>query len=486
MAEQMKRIRFSIKVKFIIYVTFLITFLVSLILFIIEKREVNTIFEESKNRGFLIAKNIADLNLKRFLFWDKKGIKENIEKQIDEKLLYIVFYDKENKPYVTTDSIKKYKGVYNRSYLRGDVTPEDRYFNSLVLKKNGKPLRVLEVEIPIFAGDFKSKWGSLKIGLSLEEMYMEIRRTRLILILLGVGGIIIGIISAIILAQRITNPIKKLVEGTIKISRGDFTHKIKISTADEIADLAEKFNEMTSKLLKSKREVEEANKKLIQAEKLASIGRISTGIAHEIRNPLTSVKLNIQKVLSSPNIKEDEKEHLEIAQEGINQIDKIVKDILDFARVTRLNLDEFFLPNIIDESIKLVLNELKGKEITIEKKFEPDLPTIVVDVDKLRQVFINLLVNSIEAIDNKGKIRITASSKDKEFIKIRISDNGCGIPSEILPEIFEPFFTTKSSGTGLGLANAKKIIEQHNGTINVISKKGKGTTFEIIIPRRPQ
>lgn len=482
----MKRIRFSIKVKFIIYVTFLITFLVSLILFIIEKREVNTIFEESKNRGFLIAKNIADLNLKRFLFWDKKGIKENIEKQIDEKLLYIVFYDKENKPYVTTDSIKKYKGVYNRSYLRGDVTPEDRYFNSLVLKKNGKTIRVLEVEIPIFAGDFKSKWGSLKIGLSLEEMYMEIRRTRLILILLGVGGIIIGIISAIILAQRITNPIKKLVEGTIKISRGDFTHKIKISTADEIADLAEKFNEMTSKLLKSKREVEEANKKLIQAEKLASIGRISTGIAHEIRNPLTSVKLNIQKVLSSPNIKEDEKEHLEIAQEGINQIDKIVKDILDFARVTRLNLDEFFLPNIIDESIKLVLNELKGKEITIEKKFEPDLPTIVVDVDKLRQVFINLLVNSIEAIDNKGKIRITASSKDKEFIKIRISDNGCGIPSEILPEIFEPFFTTKSSGTGLGLANAKKIIEQHNGTINVISKKGKGTTFEIIIPRRPQ
>jgi len=482
----MRRMRFSIKLKFIIYVTLLITFLVSLILFIIEKREVNTIFEESKNRGFLIAKNIADLNLKRFLFWDKKGIKENIEKQIDDKLLYIVFYDKESKPYVATDSIRSYKGVYDHSYLRGNVTSEDKYFNSLILKKNGKPIRVLEVEIPIFAGDSKSKWGSLKIGLSLEEMYMEIRRTRLILMLLGGGGIIIGIISAIILAQRITNPIKKLVEGTIKISRGDFTHKIKISTADEIADLAEKFNEMTSKLLKSKKEIEEANKKLIQAEKLASIGRISTGIAHEIRNPLTSVKFNIQKVLSSPNIEEDEREHLEIAQEGINQIDKIVKDILDFARVTRLNLDEFSLPNIIDESIKLVSNELKGKEITIEKKFDPDLPTIIVDADKLRQVFINLLLNSIEAIENKGKIKITASPKNKKFVKIRISDNGCGIPSEILPEIFEPFFTTKSSGTGLGLANAKKIIEQHNGSIYVISKKGKGTTFEIIIPRRPQ
>jgi signal transduction histidine kinase len=446
---------------------------------------VNTIFEESKNRGLLIAKNIADLNLKRFLFWDKKGIKENIENQVDEKLLYIIFYDKENKPFVATNSVKNYRGVYKRSYLKGDITPKDKYFNSLTLRRNGKPFRVLELEIPIFAGDSRSKWGSLKIGLSLEEMYAEIKRTRLILLLLGGGGIIIGIISAILLAQRIANPIKKLVEGTIKISKGDFTYKINISSGDEIADLAEKFNEMTSKLLKSKREIEEANKKLIQAEKLASIGRISTGIAHEIRNPLTSVKLNIQKVLSSSYLKEDEKEHLEIAQEGINQIDKIVKDILDFARVTKLNLDEFSLPNIIEESIKLVSNDLKGKEIIIEKKFEPDLPLIVVDADKLRQVFINLLLNSIEAIDRKGKIIITAGLLNTKFIKIRISDNGCGIPVEILPDIFEPFFTTKSSGTGLGLANAKKIIEQHHGSIQVYSEKGKGTTFEIIIPRRP-
>ncbi|MCP2518844.1 ATP-binding protein [Candidatus Aminicenantes bacterium AC-335-A11] len=482
----MKKKRFSIKVKFIIYVTLLIISLVSLILFIIEKREVNTIFEESKNKGFLIAKNIADLNLKPFLFWDKKGIKENIEKQIDNKLLYIIFYDKENKPFVATDSTKNFKGIYKSSYLKGNITPEHRYFNSLNLKKNGKTIRVLEVEIPIFAGDSKSKWGSVKIGLSLEEMYMEIRRTRLILLLLGGGGIIIGIISAIILAQRITNPIKKLVEGTIKISKGDFTYKINITSGDEIADLAEKFNEMTSKLLKSKKEIEEANKKLIQAEKLASIGRISTGIAHEIRNPLTSVKLNIQKVLNDANIKDDEREHLGIALEGINQIDKIVKDILDFARVTRLNLDEFSLPSIIEESIKLISNELKGKKITIEKSFESNLPTIIVDADKLRQVFTNLLMNSIEAIERKGKIKIIAGAKNRKFVKIIISDTGCGIPSEILPEIFEPFFTTKSSGTGLGLANAKKIIEQHKGSIQVFSERGKGTTFEIIIPRRPK
>ncbi|MCP2604681.1 DUF362 domain-containing protein [Candidatus Aminicenantes bacterium AH-873-B07] len=189
----MKKIRISLKVKFITYVTLLIIFLVSLILFIVEKREVNTIFEESKNRGLLIAKNIADLNLKRFLFWDKKGIKENIENQVDEKLLYIIFYDKENKPFVATNSVKNYRGVYKRSYLKGDITPKDKYFNSLTLRRNGKPFRVLELEIPIFAGDSRSKWGSLKIGLSLEEMYAEIKRTRLILLLLGGGGIIIGI-----------------------------------------------------------------------------------------------------------------------------------------------------------------------------------------------------------------------------------------------------------------------------------------------------
>ncbi|MCP2619565.1 ATP-binding protein, partial [Candidatus Aminicenantes bacterium AC-335-K20] len=155
-------------------------------------------------------------------------------------------------------------------------------------------------------------------------------------------------------------------------------------------------------------------------------------------------------------------------------------------RVTRLNLDEFSLPSIIEESIKLISNELKGKKITIEKSFESNLPTIIVDADKLRQVFTNLLMNSIEAIERKGKIKIIAGAKNRKFVKIIISDTGCGIPSEILPEIFEPFFTTKSSGTGLGLANAKKIIEQHKGSIQVFSERGKGTTFEIIIPRRPK
>jgi signal transduction histidine kinase len=182
-------------------------------------------------------------------------------------------------------------------------------------------------------------------------------------------------------------------------------------------------------------------------------------------------------------LKKDEKEHLEIAQEGINQIDKIVKDLLDFARVSKLNLEYFPISQIIEEAIKFTSDALKNREIIIEKKFQPDLPLAKVDVDKMRQVFINILLNSIDAIREKGKIKISAHMKNGKYIKIKFVDNGCGIEENILPNIFEPFFTTKASGTGLGLANAKKIIEQHNGVINVHSKIGEGTAFEILIPK---
>ncbi|MFQ6083810.1 MAG: PAS domain-containing sensor histidine kinase [Candidatus Aminicenantia bacterium] len=483
----MEKLRVSLRTRFIIYVTFLIIFLVSLVLFFIEKREVKTIFEESKNKGLLIAQNIANLNLGPLLFWDLEAIKLNIENEINDKLIYIVFYDRENKPLVANEFIRNYKEIYFQSSLKGDITPEDYYFKSITLKpgKSNKVLRILEVEIPVFAKNSPRKWGTVKIGLSLEDMYKEIRKTRLILIFLGVGGIILGIIGAVFLARRITNPLKKLVEGTIRISQGDYTYKIDISPGDEISDLAHNFNKMSSQLLQSREKIEETNKKLIQAEKLASIGRISTGIAHEIRNPLTSVKLNIQKIADSPLLEEIEKEHLEIAQEGINQIDKIVKDILDFARVSQLNLDRFSIEQIMEESLKIVSNAINEKKIIIEKESHPNLPHVLVDGDKLRQVFLNILLNSIDAVSEGGKIIIglsLLSDKNSKKIRVIINDNGCGIPEKDLENIFEPFFTTKSSGTGLGLANARKIIDQHNSSIKAFSQTGKGTTFEIIIP----
>jgi signal transduction histidine kinase len=468
-----------------IAITFILIFLVGSILFLIERREVRTIFEESKSRGILTARYIANLNLESLTFWDAVGIKSNIEREIDDSLIYIVIYDKFRSPYVFSDLIRDKEDIKCCSRLPEKVSEEISAAGRRDFRLAGKTVPIIEIEVPAFAEGSPDYWGSVKVGISLEENQKEIRQTRLMLILIGCSGFFLGLIGAVVLAKRITGPLQKLVEGTVRISKGDFTQTISVGSRDEVGDLARSFNEMTRDLLETRRRMEDANRRLIQAEKLASIGRISASIAHEIRNPLTSVKLNIQKLMQNEHLDEEEKEHLSISQEGIGQIEKFIKELLNFTRVADLNPERFSVVQIIEESLKVMRDSFQEKKIALEKSFAADLPAVVVDGDKIRQVFLNILRNAVEAVEESGRIKL-ALSRIKENgvarIKVRISDNGCGIPEKDWENIFEPFYTTKPSGFGLGLSNARKIVEQHRGSIRVAKTKGKGTTFEVRIP----
>jgi signal transduction histidine kinase len=478
----------SLRTRFMVYVIALLIGLVVLVLFVIEKREVKAIFDEQMGRGIMTAEYIAQLNLENLLFWDEEGIKEDIEKRIDQNLVYVIFYDRQNKPLVANDFIESFDGIYGSSNLATDVQKGDYFFERKRIpadEKAEKYMSVLEIEVPIYVEGSPMKWGSIKIGLSMEEVRREELKTRLMLILIGCSGLLIGVGGASLLARRITRPLKKLVEGTVKISKGDFAQKIDIDTQDEIGNLAESFNKMSRQLYLTRERMEAASKKLIQAEKLASIGRISAGIAHEIRNPLTSVKLNIQKVMESKALDDVDKEHLDISQEGIGHIENFIKELLNFTRVSELHLDHFSIEEIIDESIKMIRSTLRLKKVQLEKDVQGNLPQLLVDGDKLRQVFLNILHNACEAIPEAGKIKVSLSQKEGaegRSVRIQISDNGFGIPEKDWETIFEPFYTTKSTGIGLGLANARKIIEQHKGIIQVKKKKAQGACFEVIIP----
>ena len=468
-----------------IWITLLLVFLVGAILWVIEKREVQTIFEESKNKAVLIARNMADINLRSLLIWDVDAIQSNIRDEVNDKLLYAVFYDRFATPLVFNREIADQKGIYCCSRLQGNARKDSVFFQAQDVFLAKKIREVLEVEIPIFAIGSPDKWGSVKIGLSLEDMRAEIRKTRIVLILIGLGGLLIGILGATLLSRRISGPIRKLAEGTITVARGDFTHKIEIASKDEIGELARSFNEMSAKLLEAKQRMEEAHKKLIQAEKLASIGRLAATIAHEIRNPLTSVKLNIQKVMEDAGFSATEHEHLALSQEGISHIEKFIKELLNFTRVSELQRTRFSIEQIVDESVKMLKDAFYRKKIVVEKKYAEGLPEAFVDGDRLRQVFCNVLRNAYEAVEESGKISLSVSPAPDglaQRIRIKISDNGYGIPEKDWENIFEPFFTTKPSGFGLGLANARKIVEQHKGAIKVVKKRGRGTAFEILIP----
>jgi signal transduction histidine kinase len=477
-----------LRTKFMIYITALLGGLVVILLFVVEQREVRAIFEEQKDMGILTAEYIAQLNYDSVIFFDNEPVEEDIKKRIDENLLYIVFYDRESKPFAANDFIKGYYDIYADSNLDPEAEKGEFYLeikDIAVPEKSARYLSIMEIEVPIYVEGSSTKWGSIKIGLSLEEMQAEERKTRLMLILIGCSGLLIGVGGAALLARRITRPLDKLVDGTIKISRGDFSQAIDIYTQDEIGDLAQSFNEMSQQLQLTRKRMEAANRRLVHAEKLASIGRISASIAHEIRNPLTSVKLNIQKVMESEGMNDIDREHLDISQEGIGHIETFIKELLNFTRVSELQLDYFSAKQIVDESVKMMRDTLKLRDVELVIDTQKELPHVLVDGDKIRQVLLNILHNACEAVEKGGKIVIALSllkGRRGRKLKILVSDDGPGIPKRDRENIFEPFYTTKSTGIGLGLANARKIIEQHKGSLRVIHNEPPGAQFEILIP----
>jgi signal transduction histidine kinase len=481
------KIRVNLQARFLIWTTVLLVVLVGAILLLVGQREVATITEESKAKAVLLARNLADRNLQSLFSWDIDGILRNIESQIDDKLLYVVFYDRYATALVSNGAVAERAEISGRgsSRLEGEVGPESAFAKPQEVWLAGRVRHVLEVEVPIFTEGTNDKWGSVKVGLSLEDVQSAIRRTRMALILIGVIGFLIGLAGAVVLARRIVRPIKRLVDGTVRIARGDFVHRIPAAGQDEIGDLARSFNAMAEKLLVARMQMEEAQRRLVQSEKLAQIGRMTATIAHEIRNPLTSVKLNIQKVAEDSALPTVEKEHLALSQEGIVRIERFIKELLNFTRATELQKARFSIEQILDESVKLMKDAFPEKKIVVEKDVAARLPEVFVDGDRMRQVLLNLLRNAGEAIEAEGRIVLQATAEEaggRRRIRIRISDNGPGIPEKDWETIFEPFYTTKPWGFGLGLANARKLVELHGGTIRVVPRPGPGTTFEIFIP----
>lgn len=479
------RIRFTLQRRLQLLFTLLIVVLVGAILFVIMRRDVQTIFEESRNRAVLIARNIADRNLQSIFAWDTDHLQRDADRATNDSLLYVVFYDRYATPLVSSGRIAGDASLVEGSLLPSAVGPDSFAAQTRNVDLFEKREEILEVEVPIFAEGSPDKWGSVKIGFSLQDMRAAVRRTSATLLWVGFIGLLFGLLGTTSLARRIVRPLRKLLEGTVRISRGEFTHRIETRTSGEIGDLAVSFNDMAEKLLASRRETEEAQRRLVQSEKLAQIGRLAASIAHEIRNPLTSVKLNIQKLQEDGAFSALEREHLTLSQEGIAQIEKFIKEMLNFTRATELQRAPFAIEQIIDESLKTMKGVCPEKGLAIEKQVAKNLPEVVVDGDRIRQVLLNLLRNAAEAVGPEGRIVLSADmvvNKSGGWLRLRVSDDGPGIAEKDWENVFEPFFTTKSWGIGLGLANARKLIELHRGTIRIVQTQGTGTTFEVLIP----
>jgi signal transduction histidine kinase len=478
------KLKISIYTRLVFWIALLVCLLFGAVLFVFQIREAKILQDEMESRAILQAQYVADANLLSLVRQDWEAVRKYVAAHAVGDLTYIVVYDRQGQPQAANELIRSHTDIVSASLLGSDATADDSALERKTILLRGEEVRLLEIEVPAFA-QRADRWGSVKIGLTLEPMYARLRDIQKVLLLIGAGGFLIGILGAAILARRITRPLHRLVDGTVRIAQGDFSQSIAETSGDEIGDLARSFNVMTGQLLQARERMEDANRRLVQHEKLASIGRMAATIAHEIRNPLTSVKLNIQKVAEEESFAEAVKAHLGLSLEGIDQIEHFIKELLNFTRVQELSLEKWQIDQIVEESLKVVKDVFAQKRIAVERACATDLPPVLVDADKLRQVFLNVLRNAHEALDSGGKIGIACDAVQegrRMMVRVRITDNGPGIPEKDRPNIFEPFFTTKPSGFGLGLANARKIVEQHNGSISVGKKRGRGSAFVILIP----
>jgi signal transduction histidine kinase len=479
------KLKITIYTRLVFWITLLVLLLFGAVLFVIQMREAAILRDATRARALLQARYVADANLQSLVRQDWDAVQEYVDAHIAGDLAYIVVYDRPGEPRAANEAIRAHGDVLATTLLAEDAAEDESASEEKRLQLREASVRILEIEVPVFAQG-ASRWGSVKIGLSLEPMYARAREIQKVLLLIGAAGFVLGILGAAILARRITRPLHRLVEATVRIAKGDFSHTIALpSGQDEVGELARSFNGMTAQLLRAREQTEEANRKLVQHEKLASIGRMAATIAHEIRNPLTSVKLNIQKIAEDEGFAETVRAHLDLSLEGIDQIERFIKELLNFTRVQELSLERWPIDQIVDESLKVVRDVLAQKRIVVEKACTDGLPTVLADADKLRQVFLNILRNAHEALGPGGKIGVSCDAVaegGRTMVRVRITDNGPGIPEKDRPNIFEPFFTTKPSGFGLGLANARKIVEQHNGAIAIGRKRGRGSAFVILIP----
>jgi len=358
--------------------------------------------------------------------------------------------------------------------------------------------------------------GVLDVQLSTVFMDETLNDTKRQMIWTAVAmALVIGLGSAAFIERFVRRPVRRLHDGTTRVARGDFSTRIRIASHDELGDLGDAFNRMTDDLQRARDELTgwsqrleqkvvektdelgRAQRQILLMEKMASLGKLSATVAHELNNPLAGIltyaKLVARELKDSndqqaPELAEELQRYLTLIQQESRRCGDIVRNLLLFARESGTKLAACSINDIVERSLMLVRHHLEMANIKlVSQKLDED-DQLICDADQLQQALVALFMNAVESMAEGGDGQLTVRLQgESDHLGIDVSDTGSGIPAEIVSHIFEPFFSTKDkeSGVGLGLAVVYGIVQRHGGSIDVTSQVGEGATFHLHIPRRP-
>ena len=547
-----KKLDLNLRAEIIINISLLMLAAILLIGFTISKiTEKNIVQEKVKNGERMIQDFQAIFD---FMFRDKKEVSldaPSIKKEVQgfvhtytkEKSLYDFMIVDQGSRVIASKRTELLDAHYSNPLLKNSI--ESGEFNSEI-ETSGGTLSTHYKRMIFYA----PLWiqgriaGGIQVEVPIGDLMMNLLESKkIILVSIILDAIVLIAFGSFLLSRVLVKPLKDLVRLTQKISDGDLSQKIEVTSKNEIGQLISSFNRMIERLKENQdslesylesleaanKKLKEAQEELIRTEKLASIGRFAAGVAHEVGNPLGAI-LGYTSILEREGIdREDSKDYLKRIEKEIERINRIVRELLDFARPSKFEICEVEINKVIENTLSLLSHQKNFENIESQLDLHPNLPMIKGDESQLSQVFINIILNAVDAMANGGILRIqtkeyivedsftdrlqrlypprrrgdplvsdysrlrksdplsaliTKFPRGTQLVKTQISDTGVGIEKEDLERIFDPFFTTKApdKGTGLGLSVSLRIVESMGGEIRVDSEVGKGSTFEVYLP----
>ncbi len=495
------KVRLPLFWKFTIAISFTVFLFGTLNLLFIRNQVYHTFEAQIERNGLSIASITAEQIVDPLLYNEIATVNNFLlkTKSVNSEIKYLMVISPDNEVIAHTFSSDPPNSLININQLEENANSGIKIIYSL--SKNDTVIR--DFAMPIL----NKRLGTLRIGFSEHVIQNRLKEASSMFIVLVFGLLIIGVIAAFFLSFIISEPIKKMslqassidlssleqrLQG-IRLAKKDKWLKLKnlFNMTDEIDVLAYSFNEMLSRLNLAFIELEKTRESLTQTEKLASVGTVAAGLAHEINNPLAGMSNCLRRISEKPNNIDQNLQYINLMSEAIEKISSVVTGLLDFSRKHEMNFSKIDLIKLIENSISLINFQIRQAHINLVREYEYRNLYIVGSGNHLEQVFVNLLLNSIDAINEKavsikdftGTIKINIR-KDRKSVTIEFVDNGMGLDPSKIPLMFEPFFTDKKVklGTGLGLAVSSDIIKKHNGVISGKNAPDGGFIVTITIP----
>ncbi len=593
----------SLRYRFILITSLMLLLLLTTLALVLGILQTRTIQSRIEKQGLAIAKNLASVSLDYLLTYNYVALEKLVNQAVNNpEIVYVIIHDKEG----------KVAGYSKRPDLQSKLLTDEISLKAVEAKEPfvtahpSESGQVMDVAVPVYLPNSRDQWGTIRVCLSLELMYQQIRQTLWSIIILGSVALAIGILISNWVAQRVTRPLETLVKATIEAAQGNLKQNISIHTRDEVEILASNFSFMIQEILAQKQQLESQLKeikqlqqyaekivatmsdgllavdvdgiitainpaaytilgiprghivkglpvlelfskeipfadyirqslenpsgrnqreihlqkgnetqvlltgagilesyqkkpsqiifnlnditvlkkleaKIRQGQRLADLGTLAAGMAHEIRNPLSAIKTYVAllpKKIDKPGFME--KFQRTVPRE-ITRLNTLIEELLELSRPPKYNFKRTDIKVLLRQSIELLETDFRNRGIDCQWDIPNELPRVMVDSDQLEKVFINLMQNGAQAMPNGGTITVKVSCKEKLLV-LNFWDTGHGFSPELAQNIFTPFFTTKAKGTGLGLAITHKVISEHGGQIEAKSQKGEGSCFSVSLP----